>query len=360
MIENRRLFMDQQLLFLESPLCPIAAEVVQNEETVYFYLYDMDFEQERLVTRCACWVKNLVDAPKEIDYARMEEGIPPLMPLANIHEDMSKAKLKSEDLEIIWSKEGHIAALCEHDKVLCILPSCATPAQMPGYCRYCKSNNLLAWELNKENHLLSRIEEAREFWAQDFSKTWAAYLKRYTQDLVRFFGEERACYELNKDAFPNYYLFVFEKGMTRYAFTAGMGLFAMPNTDQYFEDYEKKAYSELAFAWEKDSLSEEEEHEVFAQLGGLANYPWHAIDYIGHGHTVDFKLHEFPYAIFMRNDQLEPHNQLTIESDGVNINWIIPIAKCEFDAMQTEKSNAIMMEIIKEEQRCIYQKRKEA
>lgn len=352
--------MDQQLLFLESPLCPLAAEVVQNEETVYFYLYDMDFEQERLVTRCACWVKNLVDAPEEFDIERMKEGMPPIMPKDYIGEDMSKNKLKSEDLEIVWSKEGHIAALYEHGRALCILPSWATPDQMPGYSRYCKENCLLAWELTRENAMLARMEEAREFWAQDFSKTWVDYIQRYTQDLVHRYGDEIACYELNKDSFPTYYLFVFEKAGIRYAFTAGMGLFAMPNTDQYFEDYKKRAYCELAFAWEKGSISEAEEHQIFSQMSGLANYPWHYVDYIGHGHTVDFKLQEYPYAIFIRNVQLKEHPPFTIEADGVNINWLIPIAQCEFDIMQNEKSNAIMMEIIKEEKRSIYRLRKEA
>lgn len=352
--------MDQQLLFLESPLCPIAAEVVQHENTVYFYIYDMDFEQECLVTRCACWVKNLVDAPNDFDLDSMNEGIPPAMPRAYIHEDMSKRKLKSEDLEIVWSKEGHIAALYENDKVLCILPSWATPDQIPGYSRYCKSNCLLAWVLDKDNNLLSRIDEAREYWAQDFSKTWTSYIKRYTQDLIHTYGEEIACYELNKDAFPSYYLFIFEKANVRYAFTAGMGLFAMPNTDQYFENYEEKAYCELAFAWEKGSLTEEEEHQVFAQLCGLANYPWHTMNYIGHGHTIDFKLQNYPYAIYMRNEQMEGHKPFIIEAEGIHMNWIIPIAKCEFDTMQNKQSNAIMMEIIKEENRWMFHKRKEA
>lgn len=352
--------MDQQLLFLESPLCPIAAEVVQHEETVYFYLYDMDFEQEHLLTRCACWVKNLVDAPEEFDFERIEEGIPPVMPSAYIHEDMSKTRLRSEDLEIVWSKEGNIAALCEKGKILCILPSWATPDQMAGYSRYCKENCVLAWRLDKDNHLLFRIDEAREFWAQDFFKTCTTYIERYLQDLTCLYGEGIDCYELPNDNYPSNYLLVFEKANIRYAFTVGMGLFPMPNTDQYFEEYEKKAYCELAFAWEKGSLNEDEEQQLFGQFIALVNLPWDLIDYIGHGHTVDFKLQKYPYAIFMRNEQIEGHQPFAIEADGIHINWLIPIAKCEFDALQSEQSNAVLMEIIKQEKRYIYQKRKEA
>ena len=38
----------------ESPLCPIAADVISDGESIYFYMYDLDFENERLIARSAC------------------------------------------------------------------------------------------------------------------------------------------------------------------------------------------------------------------------------------------------------------------------------------------------------------------
>lgn len=55
---------ETSLKFSDSPLCPIAADVISDGESIYFYMYDLDFENERLIARSACWVKNLIAAPQ--------------------------------------------------------------------------------------------------------------------------------------------------------------------------------------------------------------------------------------------------------------------------------------------------------
>ena len=349
--------MDTQLLFLESSLCPIAAEVVQHEDTVYFYLYDLDFVEERLMTRCACWVKNLKEAPEAFDLAAMEAGNPPLMPKAYIREEMDTSPLLAEDLEIIWSKEGHIAGLYHKNELLCVLPSWADPSQMPGYSKYCKENCLLAWTLEEDNAMLSRLEEGREFWAQDFGENWRKYVNTFLDDLYTKYGKPIQSFQLNKDCFPSYFLLVYEHEHICYAFTVGMGMYAMPNTDQYFDEYEAREHCELAFAWEKDALQEEEKDMVFSQMAGLANVPWQTIDYIGHGHTINFELGNDPYAIFVRNATLEGHTSYVVEAADIAVNWIVPISQEAFDDMQKEQSNKKMMDIIASEQRFIYYKK---
>ena len=37
---------EMSLKFSESPLCPIAADVISDGESIYFYMYDLDFEGE--------------------------------------------------------------------------------------------------------------------------------------------------------------------------------------------------------------------------------------------------------------------------------------------------------------------------
>lgn len=44
---------ETSLKFSESPLCPIAADVISDGESIYFYMYDLDFENERLIARSA-------------------------------------------------------------------------------------------------------------------------------------------------------------------------------------------------------------------------------------------------------------------------------------------------------------------
>lgn len=349
--------MEENLLFLESPLCPIAAEVIQNEESVYFYLYDLNFEEERLEVRSACWIKNLVEAPDQFDLDLMEEGRPPLMPKEYIKETMDFEPYHEEDLEIVWSKEGHIAGLYHKGEVICVIPSWATPSQMSGYSKYCNSDSIVAWELTDENALIPRLEEGREFWNQDFTRTWREYSESLINDLHEQYGASKQCFEINKDSFPSRYLITQEEETTQYAFTVGMGMFAMPNTDQYIDDYESRAYCELAFAWEKDSLSEEELHTIFSQMAGLSNLPWNAIDYMGHGHTIDFLIEGYPYAILLRNETIKGQPEYEIEKQGICMNWIVPITKEEFQAMQEAKTNTALIEQIKEEHRLIFQRK---
>lgn len=71
---------ETSLKFSESPLCPIAADVISDGESIYFYMYDLDFENERLIARSACWVKNLVEAPLTFQKDKIEEDHQPVLP----------------------------------------------------------------------------------------------------------------------------------------------------------------------------------------------------------------------------------------------------------------------------------------
>lgn len=62
---------EESLAFSQSPLCPIAADVISDGESIYFYMYDLDYEQQRLIARSACWVKNLKAAPVRLIRMRL-------------------------------------------------------------------------------------------------------------------------------------------------------------------------------------------------------------------------------------------------------------------------------------------------
>ena len=44
---------EESLAFSQSPLCPLAADVLSDGESIYFYMYDLDYEQQRLIVRSA-------------------------------------------------------------------------------------------------------------------------------------------------------------------------------------------------------------------------------------------------------------------------------------------------------------------
>lgn len=71
---------EESLAFSQSPLCPIAADVISDGESIYFYMYDLDYEQQRLIARSACWVKNLKAAPDAFDQDAIAKDHQPMLP----------------------------------------------------------------------------------------------------------------------------------------------------------------------------------------------------------------------------------------------------------------------------------------
>lgn len=342
--------MEESLLFSTSPLCPLAAEVVESDTCIYFYLYDMNFEEERLITRSACWVKNRIPAPEQFDFDVMEDGKAPVVPAQYCKDPDDIAPLHAQDLSIVWSKEGHICALYDKEDILAIIPSWAVPGEMSGYSRNAKAEHMSGWGLEESNALIPRMEEGRRFWDQDFHELWMGYSTKWLSELEQRYGAPVQCLRLSEEeAFPTIFLMIYEQDGIQYAFTAGLGQFAMPNADQYFESYEEKARSEYAFAWKSGVLSETQQHEVFSQLSAIAHLPWQAIDYIGHGHTLDFHVMSYEYAICVRN-AWTPYQ---IETEGVNITWLIPITQDEFATMQEKKSNQTLIQTLKSHHRNI-------
>ena len=138
---------ETSLKFSESPLCPIAADVISDGESIYFYMYDLDFENERLIARSACWVKNLVEAPLSFQKDKIDEDHQPVLPAMFVDEDMDIKPWNEDELEIVWSKEGHIAGLLHNNEIVCVIPSWADGHNFPGYALYAKENNMVAWKL---------------------------------------------------------------------------------------------------------------------------------------------------------------------------------------------------------------------
>ena len=101
-------------------------------------MYDLDFENERLIARSACWVKNLVEAPLTFQKDKIEEDHQPVLPSMFVDEDMDIKPWNEAELEIVWSKEGHIAGLLHNDEIVCVIPSWADGHNFPGLCAVCE------------------------------------------------------------------------------------------------------------------------------------------------------------------------------------------------------------------------------
>lgn len=339
---------ETSLKFSESPLCPIAVDVISDQESIYFYMYDLDFENERLVARSACWVKNLVKAPKSFDKVRIEEDRQPVLPVLFVDDAMDQEPFKEEDLEIVWSKEGHIAGLYHKGELVCVIPSWADGHSFPGYARYTKENNMVAWKLADATAIIPRLEEGRVFWNQEFNLVWKEYNSPYFSQLSELFGPATNCYDLHKDTFPSRLLVTFEKDEMMYAFTVGMGMFSMPNADRYFDEYEARAKTEFAICFRKDELAKDEEMDVYASIAGLCNVPWHTMDCIASGHTLDMKFKEAKNCVIIDDDEMEKPLSLDIKKQGVHISWIVPLNEQDYEEIKdTEKKKGIIKKLSK-------------
>ena len=335
---------EMSLKFSESPLCPIAADVISDGESIYFYMYDLDFENERLIARSACWVKNLVAAPKSFQKEKIEQDHQPVLPSMFVDEAMSTDPWNEEALEIVWSKEGHIAGLLYNGEVVCVIPSWADEHNFPGYALYAKENNMVSWRLQDASPMVERILEGKDFWKQEFNEVWKNYNTPYFSSLSDIFGAATNCYDLNKDRFPSRLLLTFEKDGETYVFTIGTGMFSMPNADRYYAEYEEYARCEFAMKYPSDSLRKEEELELFTSIAGLCSLPWHAIDCVGHGHTLDIRVKENSGCVLIDDDKSVNPLPLHLKQDGVRLYWIRSVEDDIFTQLRDEEKKTQLLE----------------
>lgn len=336
-------FNEESLKFSKSPLCPIAADIVSDGESIYFYMYDLDFENERLLARSACWIKNLVEAPASFDKEKIEQDHQPVLPSVFVDEDMDIAPWSEEDLEIVWSKEGHIAAALYKGTVICVIPSWADGHNFPGYSWYVKENNMVAWRLKDASPMVERIEEGKAFWKQDFRNVWEEYNTPYVSQLSNLFGQVKKCYDLHEGNFPSHLLATFEKDAMRYAFTIGVGMFPMPNADRYYAEYEDYARCEFALCYPSDAFTEQEELELFGAIAGLCLMPWHTMDCVGHGHTLDIPVKGNENCILIDDEKGENPLTLPIKEQGVHLYWIRSIDAQQMEDLKDEEKKTQLL-----------------
>lgn len=337
---------EKSLLFSQSPLCPIAADVISDGESIYLYLYDLDFEHERLIAHGACWVKNLVEAPLVFDTKKIEENGQPALPISYC-EDMDLDEWKEEDLSIIWSPSGDMAGLYHMDELVCIMPY-SKKENGCGFAKYAKENSVVAWKMSEAKLFVPLIEEGKAFWAQEFNLIWKDYNTSYFTDLCKEFGKANQCFDLHKDEFPTRLLVTFEKESILYAATIGCGMFSMPQAQECYEHWRIDGKGEFVMGYHQETFNENEMMELYAQIAGLCEVPWHTLSCIAHGHTLDIKIKDYKAAIIIDDIYMETPLSFDIKKQGVHMLWIVPINEQEFeDAHDKGKREALIQEIIK-------------
>ncbi len=334
------------LAFSQSPLCPLAVDVISDEESIYFYMYDLDYMRREMIPKSACWLKNLKKVTETFESVDSSEEKQIALPDSLIHQS-DYTNWDEKDIEIVWSKEGHIASVYYKDELYALIPNWADGIQFNGYTKNVKENTMVGWRLEDVIDLFeSRMQDGKAFWNQEFNEVWESYHTPYVEDLCQRFGYIKNCYDLHKDRFPSRLLLTFKKDGYIYAFTVGMGMFYMPNSDRYYDDYESYARCEFAFVFKEEEYSLEEQLDIYSSVANLCEYPWLHMDCLADLHTLDIKFKDCSHCIIIDDDYFEDTYASSLKNLGVHLSWLLPLKDEEFELLKKDRESTIK-EIVK-------------
>jgi hypothetical protein len=156
---------------------------------------------------------------------------------------------------------------------------------MPGYARDAVGESPFAWALAEAlEGLEPRISNARSYWRWRHGEgSWPAFQQFAMGHLDRVTGPAARYWDASGDRLPTV-------GITErpphegrdftVLSTVGMSCQRMPTVEQWLDRPGAYARIELAVATRDDP------REAALLLVWLAQYPWHSVTWLGHGHTA--------------------------------------------------------------------------
>lgn len=322
----------EKILESWSPYCNINAFVEKSKTCYYFYLWIDPLSDHPTVK--ACWICNRVKSPVNLDLDRMKRGTAPMMPAQYVGHHKNGIDLDEKKLSIAWFPEGDAAALLSGDELLCVLRGWKD-VRFPGYCRYAVGRGPYAWEMNQNaaDNFMAGVRLGEKNYGFLQGKYWYSVLCEHIEVLKGFFGEHEQCVEVTKGR-PSRAVILGARDSTAYAVTAGVSLIPMPRVVLEFEDkVNENRRIEYGFACDERNKALRE--LMLSTMKTLADAPWKRINYYAHGHMVQFGGIKGYHGFLFIN----PKNVIALESpeykpfmgDKVNLLWIVPVRKEEFD-----------------------------
>ncbi|SEA03209.1 suppressor of fused domain protein [Bizionia paragorgiae] len=337
----------QVLLEVQSPTCPITAIVEQDQRVAYFYLYGPEHLKYGIKS---CWIRNLKKAPIKLETQLMNKGIPPMLPKAFCKFPEGQEKLDPKDLKVLWTEEGDAAALSLNDEVIAIIPSWSGQNGFYGYARDCKGEGNFAWELDKSNSFLDRIDQSQVYWESwddsvtPFQKQQPEILKAY--DLA--YGKHDKYFAINGDTWPPRGLFLKQGEAVNLFATVGLSLLPMPVVERFAENRFKTNRIELGMIL-NGVLSEKDMQKLTEWISGQASIPWDNITFLGEGHTISFKpLDSMRFNTVVLTNSLDIFPKVKLEryrKSVVNFLWMVPISERERDHIINKGSAHVLEQL---------------
>ncbi|MEU0566607.1 suppressor of fused domain protein [Nonomuraea sp. NPDC005983] len=280
----------------------------------------------------AVWLANHRAAPSEVDQARVAAGRPPLMPAAATRHPAGRPPLGR--LSTLWFEEGDGVALYEDDDLLAVIPGWADMSRgMPGYARDAVGESPFAWALSEAlEGLEPRIANAGSYWRwRESEGSWRSFQQFVMGHLDRVLGPAGRYWDASGERLPTVGITerppVPGRDFTVLS-TVGMSCQRMPTVEQWLDRPGAYARIELAVATHDDP------REAALLLVWLAQYPWHSVTWLGHGHTAKW-YHEpatFPLGsqysgVLMLADPpgMPVMSGFTFGGEAVRWLWLTPI-----------------------------------
>ena len=336
--------MSQEILLEE--VCPhgnLQVVVEATEGVIYMYLWsgaEIDFETKTV------WVRNLDRAPESLDVEAMKEGSPPLNPNRSCRHPLGMDAPNEEDLSVVWLPEGNGVALFEQDEILAIIPPWSGQHGFNGYARDQIGEGPLAWELQPDNILRRRFEEANRYWnSWDQSDFWVSIRDPLMQQIEQVFGTHDKYYAIDGGEWPPKALLRLSTDYGTVLITIGVSIVPQPNVELSTDTPEAYRRIELAallpFDWTDDEVM-----QFGANLSGNSTHPWQSYTWLGPGHTITFpgwKNPEFDSALLVYDHpQIERFPLRPVLGDPVNILWYLPITRQERDLATEHGSQTLL------------------
>ena len=340
----------QVILSAISPNGNAEAVVEQDERVAYFYLWGAN---EEIGVR-SCWVRNIGEAPSQLDNVAMREGMAPMMPAAFCAHPQGAPPLREEELEVVWLEEGDAAALVGGQDVLAVIPAWSGCKGFHGYAKDCTGESPLAWALGspENNAIFSRIDRARDFWDSwsGESSPWqglqSALIDAYTSQL----GNYSKYYGIDGGQWPPKAMLRIPVETAEVFVTLGMCIQPQPQIEMYVDEpCDGGRRIELGFAV-SESVPEELVAGLATYMSGQTDLPWYNFTWLGEGHTIPCDVFrktvpssQFVAVLLTKNPTDAPHVSLPpINNDEVSLLWMVPLTQKELNVARKLGSSTLI------------------
>lgn len=348
-----------QLVFAEtSPYNSVEAIIEQDDQVACFYLRGID--QQRFPMK-SCWIRNLVDAPQELDRSRLAQGLPPTLPAGFCRDARAQQPLEEHRLRVVWWEPGDGAALLEDDQLLAVIPPWSGSEKFDGLARECQVASPLCGLLPNESHpLWQQIAAADRFWKswQSDTSPWLEYEPKLLAAYEQVFGEPANYYAIDGGDWPPRTLARYHWQGWIVLLTVGVSLCPQPGLERVFEN--PGMFRRLEWGACFEEAIEPVFLEAFIRyLSGQVSLPWNQLTFLADGHSIGCELFlksdgmpDFSSILLCGQRRLPQDQGLelpTVLGDPVNLLWTVPVFENERKFIQETNNFSVLGDLLSQD-----------